>query len=238
MRNYLMILFLCLFICLPAAVIAAPGYYEQLDLIAENADLWKQEMEYGLWGYTVADLDQNGRLEIISASLQGTGIYTLIRIFEVDAEGTILTEVTQDRPEYESSPDIMIDTAPVFYDPETEVYFYIFTDYIRNGFAESHENKCAVWLEEGIWKEIPLANKSTVCTDIESCTDFYTNPEGNEISGEMYEEAENICFDGYEKGILRLNWNMTDSESFAQMSMNELREALENVSYAEPASGF
>ncbi|MBQ6509937.1 MAG: hypothetical protein IJI07_10730 [Flexilinea sp.] len=238
MEKFLMILILCLVISLPAAVVAAPGYYEQLDLIAENADLWKQEMEYGLWGYTVTDLDQNGRLEIISASLQGTGMYTIIQIFEVDPEGTALSEVMQDRPEYESAPDIMLDTAPAFYDPETEVYYYIFTDYIRNGYAESYENKRAVWLAEGIWEEIPLVNKNTVCTDIESCTDSYTDPEGNVISEEVYENAEDLCFDGYEKGILRLNWNMTDSESFAQMTMKELRDALENVSYAEPAGNF
>lgn len=235
MKKYLMILIIALAVCLPAAVFAVPGYYEQLDLIAENADLWKQEMEYGSWGYTVTDLDQNGRLEIISASLQGTGMYTIIKIFEINPEGTALTEVLQDRPDYESSPDIMLDSASAFYDPDTQVYYYIFTDFIRNGFAESYQNKRAIWLEEGIWKELPLANRTTICTDIESCTDSFTDPEGNEISEDGYEIAENTRFTGYEKGILRLNWNMTNTETFAQTSVKELRSTLENVSYAEPA---
>ena len=70
------IIFSVVLFILPAvfmAVSAAPEVNDQLDLIAANADLWKQDVEFGLWGFTVTDLDHNGRLEIISASVQGTG---------------------------------------------------------------------------------------------------------------------------------------------------------------------
>lgn len=235
MKKYLMIFVMCLIFCLPAAVFAAPGYPEQLELIAENADLWKQEMEYGQWGYTVTDLDLNGRLEIISASLQGTGMYTYVQIFEVDPDGTALIEIPQDRPDYESAPDIMLETASAFYDPESNLYYYIFTDFIRNGYAENYENKRAVYLEEGIWKEIRLAQKATIFSDIENFTVTFTDPEGKEISEDVYENAENTRFSGYEKGILWLNWNMTDKETFAKTDKTELRSSLENISYSGPA---
>ena len=129
----------------------------------------------------------------------------------------------------------MLETAPVFCDPESQICYYIFTDFIRNGYAENYENKRAVYLDEGIWKEIDLARKATIFSDPENFTVTFSDPEGNELSEDRYESAEDTYFAGCEKEILRLNWNMTDTESFAQMSREELRGALENVSFFEPA---
>ena len=57
----------------------------QLSLIAANASVWVQDASYGtVYQYTVTDLDQNGRLEVIAASLQGTGLYTYSCFFEVN----------------------------------------------------------------------------------------------------------------------------------------------------------
>ena len=109
MKRLLTLLFA--FILLTAtAVQADPDLSAQLDLIAAGADTWKHDIDFGQWGYTAADLDGNGRTEIIAATLQGTGLYTYFNIYEVSEDGLSLTEVTQDRPVYDSAPDIMMET--------------------------------------------------------------------------------------------------------------------------------
>lgn len=216
--------------CLTAAVcFAAPGYDDQLGVIAANSGLWKQTDEFGSWGFTVTDLDQNGRLEIISASTQGTGMYTLIKIFEVSDEGNTLTEITQDRPEYESSPDIMYQQVQRFYDPESGHYYYIFNDFIRNGFAENYQKKLAVSLEDGVWKETPLAVKSTIYTDAEHFTVTAKDADGNDITEEQFEQAEKTTFSQCESDAVCLEWIMTDTESFAALGTDELLSMLQTA---------
>ena len=106
MRKFMFFFVLMMFICLSGAASALPGYNDQINLIADNADNWKQDVPSGVWGYSVTDLDQNGRLEIIAASVQGTGFYTYLDIYEVNEEGTGLTKIVDsDDYDTDSAPD-------------------------------------------------------------------------------------------------------------------------------------
>ena len=52
---------------------------EQIDLIVNNYSMWTMKTDDDTnkpYSYVVTDLDQNGRLEIIASTCQGTGIYT------------------------------------------------------------------------------------------------------------------------------------------------------------------
>ncbi len=227
MNKHVIFLFLLLLCCLSPAVSAAPAYQDQLALIADNTALWQQDIDYGLWGYIVTDLDYNGRMEIISASLQGTGMYTIINIFEVSEDGSTLAEVEQDRPEYESSPDIMSDKTKVYHDEDAGRYYYIFTDMIRNGYAENYENKRAVWLEDGVWKEMPLANKSVIYSDIDHFTETFADASGNAISEEEYLSAEDSWFENISPEEVCLKWQMTDKEGFSGTDRADLLILLE-----------
>ena len=229
-RNFVLII--CVFLlCLAAApTFGFPGYYEQLDLIAGNTDTWKQIDEYSLWGYTVTDLDQNGRLEIISASVQGTGFYTLINIYEVNEAGNGLSEVKQNRNEYESSPDIIADSVPVYYDPESRIYYYIFDDMIRNGYAETYENKRAVFLVNGEWNEIPLVSKATLFTDAEHYSISYTGAGGTPISADQYNAAADLAFGTLEKADFCFGWNMTTTGEFMSMGKDAIAAVLRDSS--------
>ena len=230
--NKSIVLWICVILfCLSAApAIGAPGYYEQLDLIAENASLWKQTEVFGLWGYAVTDLDQNGRLEIISASVQGTGFYTLILIYEVNEAGNGLTEIRQAREEFASSPDIIVDSVPVYFDPESGVYYYIFDDMIRNGYAEVYENKRAVFLKDGVWNEIPLASKATLYTDAEHYSISFTDPGGAPISGDQYNSAADAMFGTLEKTDFCFGWNMTEPDNFALLDRESIAGTLRDSS--------
>ena len=49
----------------------------QISLIYSNfAETFKQVGDGEVWSYTVTDLDHNGRLELVAASIQGSGRFT------------------------------------------------------------------------------------------------------------------------------------------------------------------
>ncbi len=229
-KLFILLFALC---CLTAAVSAAPGIPEQMELIADNTGLWKQDVGFGLWGYIVTDLDRNGRMEIISASLQGTGMYTYINIFEVSEDSLSLNEVKQDRPEYDSAPDIMTDRVKVYHDEDAGRYYYIFTDMVRNGYAENYENKRAVWLEDSVWNEIPLAHKSVIYSDAENYTETFEDASGNTISEEEYTAAEDSRFGNITPEEVCLNWQMTDSDGFSGTDRTALLTLLEGSASSE-----
>ena len=233
MKKALITLLIGLIFAISAAAASATDYTGQPELIAAHADLWKQNVDYGQWGYAVTDLDQNGQLEILAASLQGTGFYTYLNIYEVSEDSSGLTEVRQDRSEYESTADIMTETAAGFYDKEKGVYFYIFPDFVRNGYAENCLFKRSVCLENGVWKEQTLAQKAAVCSDPENCTFSFQDDSGQAISEEQFESIENTLFSELEEGMLRLHWNMTDNEAFSRISADELCESLKNIAVYE-----
>ena len=68
---------------------------KQIDVIMNNIDTWNLSTDediYAPYGYAITDLDQNGRLEIIASSCQGTGIYTYSNYYEVNESRYILIE--------------------------------------------------------------------------------------------------------------------------------------------------
>jgi len=211
-------------------VFAAPGTDEQISLIAANADLWKQDNEYESWGYIVTDLDQNGRLEIISCSVQGSGFYSYVKAFEVREDGSGLTEIRglgADRTD--SLPDIWTGSVPFYFDRETGVYYYIFNDMIRNGMAEYYENKRAVSITDGTWQEIQLASKVTLYSDPEHFTITRTGSQGEAISEAQYESIAETVFKGLGAGEIRFNWITTDTREFGQLSLQQLTDSLKEA---------
>lgn len=225
MKKSIILITLCLLALTISAVHAQTPVTDQLALIGNSRSLWIQEA-FGLWGFTVTDLDRNGRLEIISASVQGTGFYTNIIAFEVNEAGNALVEVEQDRKEGDSAPDIMVDKAPMYFDETTGIRYYIFSDLIRNGYQESYENIRAVSLENGVWKEKPLAFKTTLFTDNSEGTSTYTNPAGESITRFQYQNAAEEAFAPLKAEEFRMNWQMTDTEAFNAMSPADLTAAL------------
>lgn len=70
---------------------------KQLEFLSANFEQWKVEEERDWWGYAVSDLDQNGRLEIISSEDHGTGHFITTSIREVNADFDGLILCGQDR---------------------------------------------------------------------------------------------------------------------------------------------
>lgn len=115
-----------------------PTAQEQIRLLINQAERWKQVDESGssLFYYAVTDLDWNGRLEIIAASTQGTGIFTYGTMYEVSEDYTSVQACVMPCGEGEALPEIIMNFVPAAFDPATGTYYYIFKDDYRNGAAE------------------------------------------------------------------------------------------------------
>lgn len=230
MKKFLLMSLFIVLLLSVSVVYGVPGYYAQIDLIAANTERWKQDVEFGLWGFVVTDLDQNGRLEIISCSVQGTGFYSFINAYEVNEDGTGLNDLMADLAlRTDSSPDIMVGKTTSFFDKENFRYYYIFDDFIRNGMAEYYENKRAVTLNDGKWIEIPLASKSTIFTDEEHSSVSFLDSEGKEISESQYNAIPKIVFGNLEAGEICFNWVMTENDEFASLSTQQLTDKLKDA---------
>lgn len=130
---------------------------KQIVFLAANVDLWKADKNDWPHGYVyaVTDLDQNGRLEIITSEIHGTGHYvrTVIREMTSDfstlsicgegcsTELDILERLAEEGGPQPCGPLIFghgaygaypvsydADTYPVYYDADADLYHYIYQD--------------------------------------------------------------------------------------------------------------
>lgn len=182
------------------------GTYDQLYIMAENKEMWTEELEYAddVYQYAVADLDRNGRYEVIVSNMGGTGHYTYSRFFEVNEEYNGLVECTTDFVEYDSQPDIISSKLETYIDDKGEFHYAVY-DLLKNGAAEYYENVRELMLRDGKIITNYIANKSTIYEDgtpVITCEDSA----GNNLTEQEYEEAAGNYFAGYQKITTSLGW--------------------------------
>lgn len=178
---------------------------KQLNLIINNKDVWYKDTEFDKYSYAVTDLDQNGRVEIISSICQGTGMYTYTKIYEINENLDGLNLCESNLQEYDSQADIIKNNWKVFYDNTNKKYHYIFDDLTKNGMAEYYENKRDFCLSNGKIEENYLVRKNTIYQE-DAPIVTYTDLKNNEISEEEYNNFEDEFFVGYEKMMVNIEW--------------------------------
>ena len=67
----------------PIQPVTLPGAAEQEALLEQNRALWEFGGYETAWFYAFTDLDHNGRLEVIAATTQGSGVFTYGHLYEV-----------------------------------------------------------------------------------------------------------------------------------------------------------
>lgn len=133
---------------------------EQLKLLMHTVDTWKAE-DFGgseVYYYAVTDLDWNGRLEIIAASTQGTGIFTYGTMYEVSEDFSSVVKCDTPCDHNTDLPEITVESTPAAYDAESGCYDYLFTNDTRNGAAEHYQSIVALRLQNGVLSSTVLAN--------------------------------------------------------------------------------
>lgn len=201
---------------------------KQIKLIVDNYDVWTMKTtddKYKPYSYVVTDLDQNGRLEIIASTCQGTGVYTYSKYYEVNETFDGLVEIERDLPKLASEADIGVKTTKVFIDRIENEYHYIFTDLIKNGAAEYYENKQDILLKDGKLSEDVLAYKTTTYED--SVSEIkYQDTDLEDISSEAYEQIEHGWFKKLEYREANLEWIYQLEDNLDDVSTEKLNELL------------
>lgn len=178
----------------------------QIKLIAGCADQWAGPTDYGaVYQYTVTDLDQNGRLELIASSLQGTGRYTYSTYYEVNEALDGLTAYTQDYKESDSEADIMVGSVPVYYDSAHNTYHYIFDDTIKDGIALYYDSRRAIVYQNGSIRETMLAKRTTSFMEATPSVACETM-DGKPMSEDEYARIADTVFPDYLKMEASFSW--------------------------------
>ena len=201
---------------------------KQIDVIMNNIDTWNLSTDediYAPYGYAITDLDQNGRLEIIASSCQGTGIYTYSNYYEVNESLNGLNKIERNVEEGSSEADIMIPTVKVFINKATNEYHYIFDDLVKVGAAEYYENKQDIVLQNGKIYEKAIAYRNTVYTDSNPNVTL-KDANNKEITAEDYALIENKLFSNLELKFANIEWVSTTDVDFSSVSGDELKNKL------------
>ncbi len=206
------------------------GLLSQMQVMAENKDMWMIEPEYAneVYQYTVIDLDRNGRFELIVSHMGGTGIYTYSRFFQINDSYDGLEECETDFIEGQSQPDLMTNEWKLCMDDSTGQFYYVVNDVLRNGAAEQYESIQVLSLKNGKVSVETLASRATIYGENGSekiCKDA----EGVIISEEEYEAyVENYFDTGYSKGVAQLIWQ--DMRELSE-NQDEMAEQLLSAYY-------
>lgn len=201
---------------------------KQIDVIMNNIDTWNLSTDediYAPYGYAITDLDQNGRLEIIASSCQGTGIYTYSNYYEVNESLNGLNKIERNVEEGSSEADIMLPTVKVFIDKASNEYHYIFDDLVKVGAAEYYENKQDIVLKNGRLYEKTIAYRNTVYTDSNPNVTL-KDANNKEITAEDYALIENKLFSNLELKFANIEWVSTADVDFSSASDDELKNKL------------
>lgn len=183
---------------------------QQKAILEENRDLWAFTDPFDSpWYYTFTDLDHNGRLEVIAATTQGSGIYTYAHFYEVLPDGSGIGNCYHENVEIEGPddwPEIILESLPCYYDRANDRYYYACEGITREGVAYQHYSWQALCLKDGVAEWEVLAYKDVYWdeqgTDHVSCQD----DSGNPIEWTEYDSAVERRFAGMERSELSMTW--------------------------------
>ena len=161
----------------------------QILYLFNNFNTFKQPESAGVkWSYAVTDMNHNGRLELLAASVQGDGRYTYVTAWEVGEDLNSCAPVQVNVPEDESFPDIVTDNADTFYNPASNTWIYMFYDNIVFSADEAYYAKCAVKLVDGSlsFQQLAVQHNQAAGGIVNTA---YMDNSGNAITGEQYNAA-------------------------------------------------
>lgn len=181
----------------------------QLKVMAKSIDLWRKIAEnLDLGGFTVTDLDRNGRYELILGAVAGSGAYTYGCFFEVNETYDGLINCADDRSYWDPWADYIDDEVSVYYDSNENIYYYIIEDYVRYGGDGHYFSIEAYLLQNGqIHINRIAAHESVWSRDEEKTETIFWNGLDETITEEEYIEIINNPFPEFESQTLVLNWS-------------------------------
>lgn len=183
---------------------------EQRRILEENRSQWSFDAEDYTpdWYYAFTDLNHNGLLEVLSASTQGSGIYTYVHFYEVLPDGSGIKNLYQSGSDIEGGddwPEVIVESIPCYYDSASDSYYYLFINTTRDGMAHNIAQTTALCLKDGAATfECIAAVDVQHEEDSEQTT--YTDGNGNPITKEEFDKTIKNRFDGMEMSEYKPEW--------------------------------
>ncbi len=172
------------------------------------------------WYYTVTDLDHNGRLEFIAAAQHPQDRSTNLKIWEVTADKTALTQDSVNKREEESFPDILTDSCDTYHDLASDSWFYLFYDNVVLSANEVFTSKSAYRLKDGAIGYLAYAIEHTVVENGYR-TVSHMDQNGNAIAPDQYNAAGVNAFAGCDRSSTNFDWFASEDAS----SMSRLADS-------------
>ena len=186
----------------------------QLQILQANRSAWEFRDPYeSPWFYTFTDLDLNGRLEVIAASTQGSGVFTYVNFYEVRADGSGIDNLYHANVEIEGPndwPEIVLDRLQCYYDAAAGRYYYPCEGVTHDGYAHQYYSWQALCLKDGVADWELIASKNVDWDENGSDTTECRDAQGNVISPQDYDSAVERRFAGLQKMELTLNWTQVE----------------------------
>ena len=186
----------------------------QIQILEANRSSWEFREPYeSPWFYTFTDLDLNGRLEVIAASTQGSGVFTYVNFYEVRADGSGVDNLYHANVEIEGPddwPEIVLDRLPCYYDTAAGRYYYPCEGVTHDGYAHQYYSWQALCLKDGVADWELIASKNVDWDENGSDTTECRDAQGNVISPQDYDSAVERRFAGMQKMELTLNWTQVE----------------------------
>ena len=181
-----------------------PDTEQQYQCILDNKEVWlQQEIPDEMFFYAVTDMDENGYLEIIRTTCQGSGYYSLSDIWMVNADASGLETIEIPWSEGDSQPDLIYGIRGYYY--KDDEYYYTLDDVLYVG-LDSYYTKYALQLKgkELLAEEISNYTVTAIDTGSEKEVGSYDfhfyQTDGSEVEEEDYYELEQERFKEYDSG--------------------------------------
>ena len=203
-----------------APSVVAPSFDEQKALLEKNRDKWAFTDPYDSpWYYTFVDLDHNGRLEVIAATTQGSGMFTYAHYWEVTADFAGVDNCYHKNTVVEGPddwPEIVLTSLNCYYDAKTNLYYYPCEGVTKDGYAHQYLAWYALCLKDGAaeWERLAEKNLDWDEHGIEHIT--CSDASGTEITEQDYDMAVERRFAGMEKSTLSLEWTVVENPAEEQ----------------------
>ena len=182
---------------------------KQLQFIHSQLGSLRQDSSENTWYYMVSDLDHDGNLEFVAASLHPLDRSTNLHVWEVSKDRTALNEIKLNKDADESFPDIMTDSADTFHNLSTDVWSYMFYDNIILTDTNVYTIKTAVSMKDDTIGYAPYAVEHTEIVYGQRSVS-HTDASGVAISGEQYNAAGVNAFVGAERSSTNFEWLKAD----------------------------
>lgn len=206
---------------------------EQIAVLVKERRHWLKHYEfedgdgYEDIYYTIADLNQNGQLELVSYICEGSGRFTYYYVYEVTPEGTMVEWKFKGHEEGVSHMDIGTNRMTVYYNEEEGTYTYLSADNV-GGIGGIGSNLGTIVINGRTIEEKYSECYSFSSADKEGVQ--YYDGDGKEISRKEYDKLVKKATPKGKKGNAYFGWECKNLEELLQLSEQEMKKELTKLS--------